>query len=148
MLTDDNLWNRANSAAMFLRSEVVRRVGPFDDRLGVGSDQVWSSAEEIDYLIRAIHLGARIEYDPSFVVEHEVRADDARIGLRDGASVGYLLRKHRYSARMVARMIVRPVGGVIVSLARFDRSRASYWAATFRGRVRGYRDASPSKIST
>ncbi len=64
--------------------------------------------------------GARIEYDPSLVVRHDVRPDDARIGYRDGASVGYLLRKHDYPSRVVARMLVRPIGGALVSLVRLD----------------------------
>jgi hypothetical protein len=146
-LTADNLWNRAISFTIFLRAAVVVRVGAFDERLGLGSPEPWSSAEEIDYLIRAVRGGARIEYDPSLVVRHAVRVDDAGIGFRDGASIGYLLRKHRYPARTVARMMVRPMGGVVVSLGRFDRPRAAYNAATLRGRVRGYRGASRSKSS-
>ncbi len=54
-------------------------------------------------------------------MKHDVRVDDAEIGLRDGASVGYLLRKHHYPLRTVARMLVRPLGGAVVSLARRDR---------------------------
>jgi GT2 family glycosyltransferase len=138
ILSRDNLWNRAISFAIFLRRPVVERVGAFDERLGLGSGTPWHSGEEIDYLIRAVAAGARVEYDPSLVVTHEFRPDDA-LGLRDGASVGYLLRKHRYPVRTLARMFVRPVGGVARSLARGDRGRAAYHAATLRGRVTGYR---------
>ena len=139
VLTEDNLWNRAISFTIFLRRAVVERVGAFDERLGLGSPEPWSSGEEIDYLIRAIRAGARIEYDPALVVEHGVGADDARVGLRDGASVGYLLRKHRYPVRTVGRMLVRPMGGVVVSFVRRDRGRASFHAATLRGRIAGFR---------
>ena len=103
--------------------------------------------EEIDYLIRAVRGGARIEYDPLLVVRHDVRVDITRIGARDGASVGYLLRKHEYRRNSVARMLVRPLGGIVVSLARMDPARASYHAATLRGRIRGYRGASRSKTT-
>ena len=147
LLTDDNLWNRAISYTIFLRRAVVGWVGAFDERLGLGSSEPWGSGEEIDYLVRAIRGGARIEYDPSPVVRHDVRRDDARVGARDGASVGYLLRKHAYGRDSVARMLVRPLGGIVVSLARIDPARASYHAATFRGRIRGYRGASRSKTS-
>ena len=147
VLTDDNLWNRAISYTIFLRRGTVERVGAFDERLGLGSSEPWASGEEIDYLIRALRGGARIEYDPSLVVRHDVRVDDTRIGSRDGASVGYLLRKHEYPRDSVARMLVRPLGGIVVSLARKDRARASYHAATLRGRIRGYRGASRSKSS-
>jgi len=68
-----------------------------------------------------------------------MRIDNARMGLRDGASVGYLLRKHSYPKRTVARMLVRPVGGVAVSLVRLDTKRAHFQLATLRGRIAGYR---------
>jgi glycosyltransferase involved in cell wall biosynthesis len=146
-LTAENLWNRAISFTIFLRSGVVERVGAFDERLGLGSPEPWSSGEEIDYLIRAVRSGARIEYDPSLVVQHDVRVDDSRIGFRDGASVGFLLRKHRYPRRVLARMLVRPLGGALLGLARLDADDARFRLATFRGRVRGYRGASRSKSS-
>jgi glycosyltransferase involved in cell wall biosynthesis len=139
VLTDDNLWNRAISFTVFLRRELVESIGPFDERLGLGSGEPWSSGEEIDYLVRAIRSGARIEYDPSLVVTHDVRADDERIGYRDGSSIGDLLRKHGYPAPTVARMLTRPVGGALVSLARLDTARARFHVATLRGRIRGLR---------
>ncbi len=147
ILTDDNLWNRGISFAIFLRRALVERVGDFDERLGLGSPEPWASGEEIDYLIRAVRAGARIGYDPSLVVRHAVREDDARVGARDGASVGYMLRKHGYPARVVARMLVRPLGGALVSAVGLDGDRARYRLATFRGRVRGYRGARRAKIS-
>jgi glycosyltransferase involved in cell wall biosynthesis len=146
-LTGDNLWNRAISYTIFLRREVVETVGAFDERLGLGSGEPWSSGEEIDYLVRALRRGARIEYDPSLVVQHDVRVDDTHTGYRDGASIGYLLRKHAYPARVVARMLVRPAGGAVVSAVRLDGDGARYRLATLRGRAQGYFGASRSKIS-
>lgn len=137
VLTDRNLWNRAISFTIFLRREAVERVGAFDERLGLGSGEPWSSGEEIDYLVRAVRTGSRIEYDPTLVVLHDVRADDARIGYRDGASIGYLLRKHGYRARTIGRMLVRPAGGAVTELLRRDASRSRFHAATLRGRLRG-----------
>jgi glycosyltransferase involved in cell wall biosynthesis len=138
-LTEANLWNRAISFTIFLRREVVDRVGAFDERLGLGSPEPWASGEEIDYLVRAIRGGARIAYDPLLVVQHALGADDAKVGFRDGATVGYLLRKHGYPARTSARMLVRPLAGALVSIGRGDPGRARFYAATFRGRIRGLR---------
>jgi GT2 family glycosyltransferase len=142
-----NLWNRAISFTIFLRSSVIASVGAFDEQLGLGSGTPWHSAEEIDYLIRAVDGGALVEYDPALVVQHDVRDDTPTIGLRDGASVGYVLCKHNYPARVVGRMLVRPVGGVVRSLARADARAARYQLATLRGRVRGYVGARRSKIA-
>jgi glycosyltransferase involved in cell wall biosynthesis len=131
VLTRDNLWNRAISFTIFLRRGVVERVGAFDERLGLPA----SSGEEIDYLIRALDEGARIEYDPSLVVEHPRKAVDlAAVGARDGASVGYILRKHGYPVGVVARMLLRPVVGAVL-----QPRRARFHLATLRGRLRGYR---------
>ena len=135
-LTRENLWNRAISFTIFLRRTTVERVGPFDEALGLPS----GSGEEIDYLIRALDTGARIEYDPSFVVVHPDKARDlVAVGARDGASLGYILRKHGYPLGTVTRMLVRPAGGSLLALLRNDRHRARFHLSTLRGRLVGYR---------
>jgi glycosyltransferase involved in cell wall biosynthesis len=137
-LTRENLWNRAISFTIFLRREVVEQVGPFDEALGLPS----SSGEEIDYLIRALDFGARIEYDPTLVVMHrEKEIDRTAVGGRDGASIGYILRKHQYPLRCVARMLLRPAGGVVLAVLRRDRSGVDFHVSTLRGRLVGYRRA-------
>ncbi len=142
VLDAHNLWNRAISFAIFLRRELVERVGAFDERLGLGAGTLWSSGEEIEYVLRALRAGARVEYDPGLTVTHarkEYTAAELRsVGLRDGASVGWILRRHGYGARATARMLVRPVGGTAAALARGDVTRASFHVATLAGRVRGY----------
>jgi hypothetical protein len=131
VLTRDNLWNRVISFTIFLRRGVVERVGAFDERLGLPS----SSGEEIDYLIRAVDGGARLEYDPTLVVLHPDKPVDlVAVGARDGASIGYILRKHRYPPGTVLRMLLRPAAGVVL-----DPRRARFHLATLRGRLRAYR---------
>lgn len=147
-LTRGNLWNRAISFTIFLRASVVRAVRDFDEQLGLGAGTPWSSGEEIDYLIRALDLGERIVYDPDIVVVHDrpsfsptaLRA----IGARDGASIGYILRKHHYPRRLLARMLVRPAAGAVLALLQNDRTLARFHASTLRGRLLGYRRAAPA----
>lgn len=146
-LRRNDFWNRAISFTIFLRRSVVESVGAFDEQLGLGSGTPWHSGEEIDYLVRAIDSGARIDYDPELVVRHDIRENTPAIGLRDGASVGYVLRKHGYGPRLVSRMLVRPVGGILASLIRLDGNGVRYQLATLRGRIRGYLGARASKIS-
>ncbi len=145
VLTRNNLWNRAVSFTIFLRTAVAARVGGFDEQLGLGSGALWSSGEEIDYLVRALDSGARIEYDPTIVVRHENKSCSLTalraVGARDGASVGYILRKHRYSRQLLARMLVRPAGGAVLALARRDLAQAQFHLSTLRGRLLGYRAA-------
>ncbi len=139
----DTVWNRANSHTIFLRRELLERVGGFDEALGLGSGTPWHSGEEIELLVRALRLGARLEYEPSLVVLHPARVLDpaaqVALGRRDGASVGYILARHGYPARVVGRMLTRPVGGAVVCLLRRDSARARFHLDTLRGRVVGYR---------
>jgi glycosyltransferase involved in cell wall biosynthesis len=142
-VTRENMWSRAISFAIFLRASVVAAVGPFDEELGLGSGRPWSSGEETEYLVRALDAGARVEYDPTFVVPHEEKSFSPETlraaGGREGASVGYILRKHRYPPLTVARMLIRPAGGAALALGRRDRARAGFHLSTLRGRVLGYR---------
>jgi GT2 family glycosyltransferase len=148
VLDPSNLWNRVISFTLFLRHAVVARVGPFDERLGLGSGTPWSSGEELDYVLRAIRSGTRVVYDPDLTVTHARKryttSELRSVGRRDGASVGWMLRRHGYGARTTARMLLRPVGGIGASLVRCDLTRASFHAATLGGRVRGYLGAPSS----
>jgi GT2 family glycosyltransferase len=151
LLNTQNVWNLVASAGLFLRRPLLERVGGFDEQLGAGGPGPWRSSEETDYVIRALQAGARIVYDPTLTVEHEltVRSGPALVarGRSEGASVGYLLAKHRCPPRMLGRMLVRPAGGVVVSLAKLDPDRARFHAATLAGRIRGYAGARRSKSS-
>lgn len=138
-LDREHVWHGGNSTTTFLRAGLVRRVGAFDEALGLGAGTPWASGEDTDYLVRALDLGAQIEYDPSLVVIHERRTGDlAAAGTREGAAVGYVLGKHHYPPRTVGRMLVRPFGGIVASLVRLDGNRARFHALTLRGRARGY----------
>ena len=141
VLTDTNLWNRAISYTIFLRRALVDRIGAFDERLGLGSGEPWSSGEEIDYLVRALRAGARVAYDPELTVIHEPRPGSRATGYRDGASLGYVLGKNRYSAREKARRLVRPLGGAALALARLEPEQARFHLATLRGRIDGLRSS-------
>jgi cellulose synthase/poly-beta-1,6-N-acetylglucosamine synthase-like glycosyltransferase len=139
----EDVWHAGNSAAMFVRRRVLDEIGPFDERLGLGAGTPWTSTEDVELLVRALLAGARVEHDPTLVVEHALRDPDpdalAALGRRDGGSVGFVLGLHRLGARVDARMFTRPLGGAALAFARGDTARARFHLATWRGRVRGYR---------
>ena len=150
VLTATNLWNRAISYTIFLRRAVTERVGRFDDALGLGSGTPWSSGEEIDYLVRALHAAANISYEPSLTVTHEdhpLSTEELQArGYRDGASLGYILRKHGYPKGEIARRLVRPIGGTLLSLAHGDPAQMQFHVANLRGRIAGYR-SKPQEVA-
>ena len=137
-----SVWHGGNSASLFLRRELVDRVGRFDEGIGFGSGNPWELADEIDLLVRAIQAGARLEQDPSFVVHHAVKqpspAEAQLTARRVGAGVGYVLGKNRVASRVVARRMILPLGGIVLSLVRLDLTQARLHAITLTWRIRGY----------
>jgi len=137
----DSVFHTAISHTIFLRRSVVDRVGGFDEQLGLGSGTPWSSGEEIDFLVRALRAGARLEYDPSLVVTHPVKSpvpdELVALGRRDGGSLGYVLAANRYPAGTILRLLLRPLAASAAFALLLDGTRSRFQLATFGGRVRG-----------
>jgi GT2 family glycosyltransferase len=137
----DSVFHTAISHTIFLRRSVVDRVGGFDERLGLGSGTPWSSGEEIDFLVRALRAGVRLEYDPSLVVTHPLKPPTSdelvALGRRDGGSLGYVLAANRYPPGTILRLLLRPLVASAVFAVLLDGARARFQLATFGGRARG-----------
>jgi glycosyltransferase involved in cell wall biosynthesis len=139
----NNVWLRSTSFSIFLRSEVVRATGSFDESLGVGSSLGRHAAEEDDYLIRAMDAGFRIYYLSDLCVFHRYPQsvyDCDFIKKSYGYSVGfgYVLRKHNYPIWFVAGTWLRAFGGAVVSLLTLNIPKSRYHLAVLKGRVLGW----------
>ncbi|MDR5709090.1 MAG: WecB/TagA/CpsF family glycosyltransferase, partial [Armatimonadota bacterium] len=113
-------------------------VGKFDELLGV--EAPWGSGEELDYVLRALRLGARIWYEPGLYVIHPRREPGLRLirrAYRYGKGIGRVLRKHRYSIVFSLYMIARPFGGAVGSLLLLRPGSAVYYLAGAAGRLVG-----------
>lgn len=138
-----NVWRRALSITIFLRSSVVKRVGGFDEFLGVGSPSGFSSGEETDYLIRALEIGSQLYYQPNLGIHHvEIfqYCDEgfAQKGYNYGKGLGYVLRKHEYPLLYVGKCLVRSIGGIILSLTCLDSPKAKFHYSVLKGRLSGW----------
>lgn len=122
----------ASSITLFLRTDLMRSVGGFDERLGVG--QWFGAAEETDLLLTLLSRGARVERFTEARVHHAFGARKAeslrgewRFSLSRSRSWGALCRKHGLPWLVVARGLVGPlcwpivrpngVAGVVQSVA-------------------------------
>lgn len=138
-----NVWRRSISISIFLKVELINKVGNFDQSIGAGSGTSWGSGEETDYLLRALKAGFRLYYDPSLVVGHPQPVesyDDSAIsrGLTYGRGMGYVLAKHSFPLWFVAYQLLRPLGGAFMSLFSFNLSKARYHINVFGGRLSGW----------
>jgi polysaccharide transporter, PST family len=147
-ITPGNVWRRAITFSMFLRSSVVEGLS-FDESLGVGAGSPWGAGEETDYLLRAISRGSSIYYDPSLGVWHRGRSGPYTPKIYAKASyygqgIGRVLRKHRSPAHCVATHMLRPLGGAALSFGRGRPEKARYHWSIFRGRLGGW-SAAPER---
>ena len=142
LVARNNVWRRAITFSMFLRSSVTRSL-MFDESLGVGAGSPWGAGEETDYLLRAIERGDVIHYDPTIGVWHRGRSGPYSTEIYAkakcyGCGVGRVLRKHRSSPLSVATHLVRPLGGALLFRAMGEAERARYHWSIFSGRFSGW----------
>lgn len=150
MLTKSNIFRRAISFTMFLRRNAARTCA-FDETLGVGAGTRWGAGEETDYLLQLIARGHRIFYDPSITVWHQGRSGEytGRIYAKAesyGAGMGRVLRRHQYGLSSGLYHVVRPVGGVLLSLLQGQPKKARLHWAIFSGRAKGWLSTEPMPV--
>lgn len=138
-VTMQTIWTTVIAFNLFISASWLRRVGRFDEMLGVNAK--FGSCEETDLAIRIIQAGGEGYYDFSLHVVHPDKAM-TKISLKRafdyGTGLGYVLRKHKVRLKTTLKFLVRPAGGVVVSLLKGNILAMSYYWETLRGRLSGY----------
>ncbi len=132
------VWTSVIEFNIFLRRDAALALGGFDEGMGPGSP--FGSAEGNDLVCRAMARGWAARYDAALHIIHpDKRLSDVAVerAERYGRGLGFALRRN--AAPLSARMtfLVRPLGGVVVSLLRGRMHNAAYFWMTFRGRLAG-----------
>jgi len=124
-------WRVGNGCNMAFRRSALRRVGPFDERLGPGSP--CRGGEEADLLYRLLKLGLPILYSPRPLVYHRqwrAAAPQPALAHDYGAGVGAFAAKHVWSGDLRAARTL--CGWAAMSVLELVRAAA----ARQPGRVR------------
>jgi glycosyltransferase involved in cell wall biosynthesis len=147
-----NVWRRGWPISMFLRSNVIKVVGDFDETLGAGAGTPWGSGEETDYLLRALNHGFRLYYNPNISVYHPhpvEKCHNAKALLKRAIAyscgMGYVLRKHQYPVRFIAYWELRSLVGILIGLIQMDKVKVLTHCGNVIGRLRGWRGGSVCK---
>lgn len=143
-LTKYNLFPRSCAVTMFLRRDRIAGLGGFDETLGPGSGTPWGSAEDHEYIARALKAGARIVYQPALGVchadaphvfdEHEIQKERAY-----ARGEGRFLKMHYYSRWYFSYRIVRALGGAAIGAMRANRAKLRYHMSGVVGKFEGWR---------
>lgn len=141
-VTKFNVWRRCTSITIFIKTECLGEASRFDESLGVGAGTPWSAAEDDDFLLSAIEQGLNIYYTPKIqvghpAVIHQYNADAAKI-YSYGGGMGRVLRKHKYPLWFVAYSLLRPFGGMLISILAGNFSKANHHKAALIGRFKGW----------
>jgi glycosyltransferase involved in cell wall biosynthesis len=133
-----NVWTSVIEFNLFLRRATALALGGFDEGMGPGS--AFGSAEGNDLVCRAMARGLRARYDAALRIIHpDKRLSDVAVerAERYGRGLGFALRRHHAPASAWIAFLVRPLGGVAVSLLRGRMHDAGYYFMTWRGRLAG-----------
>ena len=142
-LTKYNLFPRSCALTMFLRRDRIANVGGFDETLGPGSGTPWGSAEDHEYIARALKAGVRITYHLAFGVchsdaphtfnEHEIQKERSY-----ARGEGRFLRMHEYSRWYFSYRIARALGGAAIGAMRADGLKVRYHLSGVVGKLEGW----------
>lgn len=136
------------------RTPWLTKVGRFATNLGpVGHDL--GGAEDADWLLRALGLGARLRYAPAMLQFHHVEAERLTVGYlmrkaykRSSASIGL----HAASSGLgVPAYAYRKLAGYALSaLTALGSNRRRFYlirSAAAAGEITGYRDLAQSRVA-
>lgn len=131
----------ASSISLVMRTSLLRTLGGFDGRLGVG--QWFGAAEEIDLVLRALHAGACIARLAEARVHHAFGnrqalplAQAKQSALQRARGTGAIYAKHKLGSWTVLRGLLAPALKGLAGLSA--QSLALGWA-TSCGRWQGMR---------
>jgi len=143
LLDHRSVWTNAIEATCFYRADFIRDVGAFDEELGPGAASPWQSGEGTDMLLRGLKAGWPIAYNPQIIVyednPHDTGPEDraCRVKARRSArGTGRVFRRH-HGLPLQARILIRPLGAVLLSAACNRWALAGWHLQRFIGRMEG-----------
>jgi len=129
-----------SSITLFFRRAVLDCIGGFDSRFGVG--QWFGAAEETDLVLRALHSGACLLYEPDAKVHHALATGPApspaaRLAARRRArGTGALYAKHDLPRWVILRGLLAPIARPVLK-GSFGAELAHGYAVA-QGRLDGF----------
>lgn len=145
------VWRGAISFSIFLRHSLVKRIGPFDEELGVGSGTPWGAGEETDYLLRGINLGTRIEFDHDLVLRHPVKTrsfDESALERQNSYEAGFgrVIRRSGFPFWYFPYLCSRSLVGTMLALFKGRLTLARFKWHGVRSRIQGWLSGADSVI--
>ena len=110
-----------SSNNLAIRTEVLRRVGGFDVRLGPGTKV--GGAEDLDLLTRVFLAGGEVCYEPSVLVRHEHRVEEGAVARQIftyGSGATAILMKWALTSPVLRRQLAAHAWSIARDLTRVE----------------------------
>ena len=106
-----NVWTSVTNITIFLKSNVVKMLGGYNESFGLGS-KIFEGGEETDFILNIIENGNKILYEPDLVIYHQrsnyaLTNIEKQLGYEE--SWGALFRKWAKSKIIGNRIIVASI---------------------------------------
>lgn len=148
-----SVWRGAISFSIFLRRNLVDRIGGFDEDLGVGAGTPWGAGEETEFLLRGLKSGGRIVFDRDLLLHHPVKTADygpAAIERqrRYEAGFGRVIRRGDFPAWYFPYVCSRTMAGSLLALCRGRAAQSRFKWHSVMARMGGWRSGLQSSAPT
>ena len=138
-----NVWYCGNSNGIFVRHDVIRQIGGFNETLGVGSGTRFGAGEETDFLLRALAANAKITYLHELHTHHPqvntvLDAQALKRARLYAQGFGRTLKLNQYPWYYALYRAARSLVAALLSALRGDMLAAKFKWIWVRGTLAGY----------
>ena len=132
----------------FLKADIIRKTGRFDENMGVGGETPWGADEGADLILRALARNFSLIHEPNLHIFHptlSMNTDDAFVERTYSYSsgTGYLWRKHAYPAWFLAYYVIRAIIAATAAALSGKPRRIYVYRARISGYLNGYFNGRP-----
>ncbi len=145
-VTAANLYRTTVEFTMFARRALFKEVGLMDENLGVGT--FFGAEEGADFVLRALYMGKRLQYDATLLVLHPQKiahygAAEQKRAYEYGKGFGRLsvkhlrLYQHPHAAMRFLYFQIRAAAAALLYLCLLKPERCIYYLKLICGRFTG-----------
>lgn len=142
-----NLYNTTIEFTMFLKKDIFKEVGGFDETLGVGTE--YGAEEGADFVLRCLALDLKLVYDPTILFYHPQKifefSEKERIrGFNYAKGFGRMVAKHVLTYKEYFELLrfiktqIKSSIGLILFIFLLKKNKVKYYWACIKGRHLGF----------
>lgn len=136
-----SVFRNCPSWCIFIKKEILPRIGAFDEDLGIGAPTPWQSGEETDYLLRLLQADVAVIRCPSVHMYHDaegLRQLNIEKIKRYGAGRMRIIQKHSLPEWFALCNILYPIFRAVLEAPRVGWPAIKRRQAMFNARLKEY----------